>query len=121
MLNDGSLPFYCSLFLCSKTPPSQDHKNTFVKGVDSFRSGKLVGSVKGRHSFAFRFEHFGGRFKPWKVCLDHALVARLGSIASQHARHWPPTKLKSFQTYCRTFDAIHAKALLEETSTAPFR
>jgi len=115
-LDDDQGLFYC-YFKYSKRFTGKmdyvDHKNTYVKKVDSFQGGEYLGSVRGPKSFEFRFEHFGGRFKPWKVCMDQAMVERLPSIASQHAHHWPPTKLKSFRTYCQTFDEINAKALLQ--------
>ena len=115
-LADDQGLFYCYFKYSKKFTGKMDyvdHKNTLVKKVDSFQSGEYLGSARGPNAFEFRFEHFGGRFKPWKVCMDKATIDRLPSIASQHAHHWPPTKLKSFRTYCQTFDEINAKALLQ--------
>lgn len=61
-----------------------DHKNAVVRGIDRVHNGTAV-RLNGRDprapldaklgaklgaKFTFLYEHFGGRYKPWKVCVD---------------------------------------------------
>ena len=86
--------------------------------MDTFQAGTLIGGRRGADGFKYHFEHFGGRFKPWRVCPDKAMRERLPAIAAQHRKHWPPTKLENFVLYCKLLNTTGLE-LLREESTKP--
>ena len=112
-LDDDQGLFWCYFRFSAKAPPIDyvDHKNTRINGVQTVENRKVT-ATKGKTAFDFNFEHFGGRYKPWRVCSDPSVVRQLKSIAQRHASHWPPTKLAAFKVYCETFDKLELAKLV---------
>jgi len=113
-LDDDQGLFWCYFRYSSKSPPMNyvEHKNAKVNFVQTIEKARVTSEKRGGGSFKFLFEHFGGRYKPWRVCVNPATVRNLKAISAQHAHHWPSTKYASFQLYCKTFNELNLEPLV---------
>ena len=113
-LDDDQGLFWCYFRYAARAPPIAyvDHRNTRINEVQAIHGGRVVSRHDrrsgGGNFSAFLWEHFGGRFKPWRVCTDPKLVSSLPAIATKHRSHWPPTKLANFKVYCDVFRELPA-------------
>jgi hypothetical protein len=64
-----------------------------MNSLQTIKKGAIINFNNNKNAFTFRYEHFGGRFKPWKVCIDDKKIRELPKFASEHSMHWPPTKV----------------------------
>ena len=119
-LDDDQGLFWCYFRYSRRAPPMDyvDHKNTRVSSVQTVERGQVVHRYPGKN-FTFRWEHFGGRFKPWRVCSDPQLVRSLPSIASKHASHWPSSKLGNFKLYCEVFRDLQLGPFVKDYMKKP--
>jgi hypothetical protein len=114
-LDDDQGLFWCYFRYAQRAPPMTyvDHRNTRVARVEHVSGGRVVSHYSGKN-FTFLWEHFGGRFKPWRVCSSSELQRNLPTIAAKHSSHWPPSKLKSFRVYCDVFRDLQLRHFVNE-------